>query len=248
VAGAVRQLTASERDAATVASMGSVRGQPLARRPEPELMIDEEQARAYSNADFSSAHDSFVAQVQRTCGQLRGVVVDLGCGPGDVTVRLARANPEATFVGVDGSPAMLALGRERIDREGLADRIRLEHVHLPDPDAVGTGFDAVVSNSLLHHLADPATLWQSVRSAGRAGARFAVMDLHRPASRTILDDLVGRHTVGAPPVLVHDFGASLEAAYTAAEIREQLRAADLGAADVEVVSDRHVLVTGQLSG
>lgn len=211
-------------------------------------MVDEEQARAYSSADFSSAHDSFVAHVQRTCGRLRGVVVDLGCGPGDVTVRLAHANPDATFVGFDGSPAMLALGRERVDREGLADRIRLARVHLPDPDAIGTGFDAVVSNSLLHHLADPATLWRSVVSAGRPGAPFAVMDLHRPASRAALDDLVARHTVGAPPVLVHDFRASLEAAYTADEIRDQLAATDLRSGTVDVVSDRHVLVTGRLAG
>jgi ubiquinone/menaquinone biosynthesis C-methylase UbiE len=209
-------------------------------------MDDAEQAHAYASADFSIAHDSFVAHVHRTCGPLGGVVVDLGCGPADVTVRLARANPAATFVGIDGSPAMLALGRERVDREGLSDRIRLARVHLPDDEAVGTGFDAVVSNSLLHHLADPATLWQAVRAAGRRGAPFAVMDLHRPASRVVLDDLVARHTVGAPPGLVHDFGASLEAAYTADEIREQLAATDLRSAVVDVVSDRHVLVTGRL--
>jgi SAM-dependent methyltransferase len=209
-------------------------------------MVDEEQARAYADADFSSAHDAFVARVEQTCGRLRGIVVDLGCGPGDVTVRLARANPEARFVGVDGSLAMLALGQERVGREGLAHRIRLDRVHLPDPEAVGDGFDAVVSNSLLHHLADPATLWQAVRSAGRPGAPFAVMDLHRPPSRTVLEELVSRHAVGAPPVLVHDFRASLEAAYTADEIRDQLAAAGLGSAGVEVVSDRHVLVTGRL--
>jgi SAM-dependent methyltransferase len=221
---------------------------PLARRPEPELMVDPDQAQAYSSADFASAHDAFVAHVQRTCGALRGAVLDLGCGPADVTVRLARANPAAAFVGVDGSDPMLALGRERVAREGLADRIRLAHVLLPDPTAVGTGFDAVVSNSLLHHLADPSTLWQAIAAAGRPGAPFAVMDLHRPASRPVLEDLVRRHAAGAPPVLVHDFGASLEAAYTAEEIRVQVAGGDLGAVAVEVVSDRHVLVTGRLPG
>jgi SAM-dependent methyltransferase len=218
---------------------------PLARRAEPELMVDPEQAQAYSSADFSSAHDAFVEHVQRTCGPLRGVVLDLGCGPGDVTVRLARANPAATFVGVDGSDAMLALGRERVAEEGLAARIRLARVFLPDPDAVGTGFDAVVSNSLLHHLAEPASLWQAIAAAGRPGAPFAVMDLHRPASRPVLEELVRRHAAGAPPVLVHDFGASLEAAYTADEIAAQLAGTDLRAT-VELVSDRHVLVTGHL--
>jgi cyclopropane fatty-acyl-phospholipid synthase-like methyltransferase len=234
--------------AGTVAAVPRHNGsaQRLGRSPEPELMLDVDQARAYAAADFASAHDAFVAHVRRTCGALRGVVVDLGCGPVDVTVRLARANPAARFVGVEGSPAMLELGRERVHRAGLSDRIRVELVHLPDPDAVGTGFDAVVSNSVLHHLADPATLWRAVRSAGGAGAPFAVMDLHRPTSRTSLDDLVARHTVGAAPRLVRDFRASLEAAYTVDEVVDQLAATDLSAVAVEMVSDRHLFVAGRL--
>jgi SAM-dependent methyltransferase len=219
----------------------------LRRTPEPELMLDAEQARAYSEADFATAHDAFVFNVRTTIGELVGPVADLGCGPADVTVRLARANPRATFVGVDGSPAMLELGRQRITAAGLADRIRLELVLLPDAAAVGSGYAAVVSSSVLHHLDDPTALWASIRAAGRPGAPFAVGDLVRPPSQDALDALVRRYAAGEPPVLVHDFTASLAAAYTADEIAAQLAGTDLVDIAVEVVTDRHVLATGRVA-
>ena len=63
-------------------------------------MEDPTQARAYAEADFASAHDAVVADL---LGRHPGIelvdgleVVDLGCGPADVTVRLASALPGAS--------------------------------------------------------------------------------------------------------------------------------------------------------
>jgi ubiquinone/menaquinone biosynthesis C-methylase UbiE len=205
-----------------------------------------EQARAYSDADFRAPHDMFVAEVGARCGALRGTVVDLGCGPADVTVRFARANPDARFVGVDAGPNMLALARARVEHAGLADRVTFEAHHLPDPVLAGRGFDAVVSNSLLHHLPDPSALWSTIRACARPGAPVAVMDLMRPGTAADLDALVARYAADEPDVLRDDFRNSLAAAYRPDEIGPQLAAAGLGAFSVAVTSDRHLLVTGRL--
>jgi hypothetical protein len=42
----------------------------ISRVPEPELMVDADQARAYSEANFAEAHDAFVALVHDRCGAL----------------------------------------------------------------------------------------------------------------------------------------------------------------------------------
>jgi 2-polyprenyl-3-methyl-5-hydroxy-6-metoxy-1,4-benzoquinol methylase len=207
-----------------------------------------EQAAAYSEGDFSEAHQWFADEVARRFPELRegtGVLVDLGCGPADVTVRLARACPGWTITGIDGATEMLRLGHARLAREGLADRISLEARHLGRDSLLGRRFDALVSNSLLHHLADPQVLWAPVAACLPPGAPIAVMDLRRPAGAAELDELVARYTTSEPPVLQDDFRNSLHAAYRPDEVTDQLQAAGLGHLAVEVVSDRHLLVTGR---
>lgn len=233
-----------------LATVGPVR---LDRRvPEPELMEGPEQARAYSEADFAAAHDRVVdLLVERVPAALDAArAVDLGCGPADVTARLATALPTTAFVGVDAGPRMLALGRERVARLGLAHRVELRPARLPlgGDDVHGLGsFDLVVSNSLLHHLDDPTSLWAAIGSLAAPGAVVHVVDLLRPVDDEAVDALVRAHAAGEPEVLVDDFRRSLRAAYRVEEVREQLAAAGLdGVLGVEQVSDRHLLVQGRL--
>jgi len=222
------------------------------RIPEPELMDDPAQARAYAEADFAEANGIFVQAFIAHFGDRARRVLDLGCGPADITVQLARRLPGAQLIGLDGSPAMLALARQRLVLEGLEERIELVEARL----GAGSGAqapaaewaDAVVSNSLLHHLAEPAELWRTVRRLGAPGAAVLVMDLHRPVSDAQTALLVERYAADAPAVLRRDFENSLRAAYTAEEVRQQLAAAGLAGFALARPSDRHWLAYGWLSG
>jgi SAM-dependent methyltransferase len=218
----------------------------MERIPEPELMDDGEQARAYALADFSEPHDAFVRHFQRLFPFFaEGCVIDLGCGAADVTIRFARAYPQATLLGIDGAEPMLQLGREAVARAGLDSRIVLRRLRLPSA-ALNGDHDAVISNSLLHHLAEPAVLWRAMAQAARPGAPVLIMDLLRPASPEAALALVRLHAGDAPPVLARDFMNSLLAAYRPDEVRRQLRATGLMHLEVEVVSDRHWLVSGHV--
>src|SRR2546425_13296941 len=82
---------------------------------EPELMDDPAQALAYSRADFVEENQGFVDRFAEFYPEFKaGHVLDLGCGPGDIPIRLARTLPECRITGVDGSPPMIALGLEAI--------------------------------------------------------------------------------------------------------------------------------------
>ncbi|MFN3397754.1 MAG: class I SAM-dependent methyltransferase [Sulfurimicrobium sp.] len=219
----------------------------MQRIPEPELMNEPEQARAYAEADFSEPHNAFVAHFrQHFPGFAGGAAIDLGCGPADVTMRFARTYPEATILGLDGAQAMLDLGCKAVEARGLAQRLTLRQCRLPDMGLPARAFDAVISNSLLHHLDDPAVLWQTVRHVARRGAALLVMDLMRPASTAEAENLTRRYAADAPPVLQRDFHHSLLAAYRPDEVRQQLDAAGLEQLRVEAVSDRHLLVWGTI--
>ena len=78
--------------------------------------------------------------------------------------------------------AMLAAGRPRIAAAGLAGRVSLYRCHLPRDRLPRSRYDAVISNSLLHHLGDPAVLWQAIEAHAGPGAPVFVMDLLRPES------------------------------------------------------------------
>ncbi len=217
------------------------------RVAEPELMLDDEQVRAYAAADFSEPNARFVTLVGERLVDLpsRGRALDLGCGPADLTIRLARALPEWTIDGIDGSEPMLALGRSAVAGAGLETRVRLRQVLLPSVSLENRSYELVVSNSLLHHLDDPVILWGAIRTSVTHGGGALVMDLLRPASRDEAEALVATHAANELPILKRDFFNSLCAAYRLEEVRSQLTRAGLGHLQAEAVSDRHFAVFGR---
>lgn len=220
----------------------------MQRIPEPELMDDPEQASAYAQADFSEPHDQFVSLfVDKFGAGLDGTVLDLGCGPGDVCRRFAKAIASCHVHGIDAAAEMLTLARAETARQHLSHRVQYRHCHLPDPDLAWRCYDGVISNSLLHHLADPETLWHSARRAGKPGAALLVVDLMRPDNARAAQQLVERYAAGEPAVLQRDFRNSLLAAYRPDEVRKQLRRSQLEHLQIEVISDRHLAVFGRLS-
>ena len=219
----------------------------MQRIPEPELMDDEAQARAYAEADFEEPHSYFIELFQQTFPELniKGSVLDLGCGPADISLRFAKAYPECEVHGVDGAAAMLAFGDEAIGRARLQQRIRLLQGYLPGVSLPQLKYDTVISNSLLHHLADPMTLWQTVQEYAAPAAPVFIMDLMRPDSTLQAKALMDEYAAGEPEVLQHDFYHSLLAAYTPQEVQQQLSVLALPL-NVKVVSDRHLVVSGQM--
>ncbi len=208
------------------------------------------QVEAYANADFSEPNERFCALFrQYVTGFDGGCLVDLGCGPADIPVRLLRADRRWQAYAVDGSAPMLERARRLAAEHGVEERIdwccwRIGGAPVPRR-LCGAG-QAVISNSLLHHLADPQALWRAVRACAAPGAAVLVMDLRRPTSRRAAQRLVDEYASQEPAVLRQDFFNSLLAAYREEEVRAQLGQASLAYLTVERVSDRHLAVYGRL--
>ncbi len=217
---------------------------------EPELMEDVLQAEAYAAADFSSGDRAVLARIEALLGpQGEGQgdalsVVDLGCGPGNITFLLARRWPGASVLGIDGSAAMLAIAeRRRLTDPAAYGQVRFCRLVLPSPQLAGH-CSAVVSNSLLHHLHDPGVFWEAVKQLSGPDTSLYVRDLRRPASDAELEALVARHAGSAPEVLRRDYRHSLRAAFTGAEVMGQLKDAGLDDLQVLEVDDRYLEIQG----
>jgi ubiquinone/menaquinone biosynthesis C-methylase UbiE len=213
---------------------------------EPELMDNEQQSIAYARADFSTSNQFFVDGVIRDFPAHVRQVVDIGCGPGDIPIRLARTARQAMITAIDGSGPMIVLARKAVRAAGIEDRIRLMQTTIPGPPPREHAFDAVLSKDLLHHLPDPSILWREVVRLGRTGAAVYVMDLMRPATPDAARAIVEAVAGSEHPILREDFYHSLRAAFTLSEVQDQLAAAGLNL-HVAPVSDRHMLVKGTLT-
>lgn len=221
----------------------------MQRIPEPEeLMDDEAQALAYAQADFSEANSLFVDLFTTLTGDRPARrLLDLGCGPADIPLLMLRRFPQLEIDALDGAAAMLDIARRNIASiPQAADRISLRQEFLPCATLQRQHFDAVVSNSLLHHLADPTVLWRTIATAAQPGASVLVMDLARPASAAAVDSLVDTYASDAAEVLQRDFRNSLFAAYQVEEVARQLEQSGLDTLRVAMVSDRHLAVSGYL--
>ena len=216
----------------------------MQRCPEPELMNGVDQVAAYAAADFSAGDDVTIDRIrslvaERPLGN-SPIVVDLGCGPGNITVLLARLLPEARVIGIDGAERMLELARQRAADQALA----IEFLHRDLRQIKGLKADLVVSNSLLHQLHDPLLLWRVTSQLANRGCRVLHRDLRRPESMDELNHLQTLHLPDAPELLLQDFRASLRAAFEPAEVVDQLRITGMKQLSVQLEGDRYLVVSG----
>ncbi len=215
----------------------------MQRIPEPEIMDVPERAQAYADADFSEVNASFVERLLELAGDLaQAHVLDLGTGPGDIPLRIAPRRPGWRIVGLDASMPMLRLGqaaRRVVSTAPAHQSVLADAKRTPFADDT---FDIIFSNSLLHHLDDPVAFWKEATRVAKPGALLFVRDLLRPDSPEAAHDLVETYAHNEHPLLKEDFYNSLLAAYSIAEVRDQVRIDGIRAAKVSQCSDRHLNV------
>jgi len=149
---------------------------------EPELMDDPEQVLAYAGANFEQENQGFVDQFCGLYDDLDGAhILDLGCGPGDIPIRLARRHPTCRIMGIDASQPMIAYAEHAVKKAGFHDRVQFLCQRFQDM-SVSSPADAIISNSLVHHVPNPLQFWYSVKTLLKSGGPVLVMDLLRPDS------------------------------------------------------------------
>jgi len=210
----------------------------MKRTLEPEVMDTRAEADAYAAMDHHEANEAFVERLFALGAT--GRMLDIGTGPGQIPVRVCARDAEARITGVDLSEPMLEHARRLRAECALDARIdyRLADASaLPFPDA---GFDAVFSNTILHHIPDPAPFLREARRVLRPGGALLIRDLFRPASSQDADALVALHAADATREQQALFRDSLHAALTPEELRQLADASGLADAELRVDTDRHV--------
>jgi ubiquinone/menaquinone biosynthesis C-methylase UbiE len=99
-------------------------------------------------------------------------VLDAGCGPGTITLGLARRVASGSVVAIDVQDAQFARAREQAEQEGLNVDFRRASVYeIPFPD---DHFDAVFSHAVLQHLSDPRAALGEMRRVLKRGGLIGI--------------------------------------------------------------------------
>ena len=206
----------------------------LPRKPEPEVMGDADEVEAYTSA-AAQAHldaiDNTLVDQVLSLGITSGRLLDVGTGPGGIPLKIARRLAGIRTVGIDYSRNMILAAQRAAAEQGLADRLAFlvgDANRLPFSEAT---FDVVLSNSVLHHLANPLGLLNEMARVARPDGIVLLRDLRRP-SRLAFPFHVrwyGRYYSG---LMYQLFADSVAAAYTGDELADMLRRSALADARV----------------
>ena len=211
---------------------------------EKEIMDGEEQVRAYVQANFSKENQWFVEQFLDTFPEFReGLILDLGCGPADIPIRLVRLCTGFNIVGVDASAPMITLAQKAIHEANCSEEIRIVCQRIQNV-VLEERADAIISNSLVHHVPNPLQFWYVLKQLAKPGAPVLVMDLLRPESAEEAQALVDHYAADEPEQLRLDFYNSLLAAFSEDEVAAHLAEMNLSRLLIDVPDDRHWIVTG----
>lgn len=210
----------------------------LPRVLEPEVMDSYEEARDYDAMDHSVVNAAFVADLLAT-GPIAGELLDVGTGTARIPCELCARAPECRVVASDLSTFMLDQARYTLVLFDQTERIRLDHVDAKRMPYDEASFDLVFSNSILHHIPEPAVVLRESLRVLKAGERIFFRDLVRPDDRATLDDLVATYAAGESDHARQMFRDSLHAALTLAEIRALVGQLGFSQETVQQTSDRH---------
>lgn len=205
---------------------------------EPEVMDTADEADGYDAMNHSEPNAAFVQRLVELGAA--GRMLDVGTGPGHIPLVVCERIAGARVVGIDLARHMLAHAERHRAASRFASRVEYRLADAKGLDFEEAAFDAVFSNTILHHIPDPRPFLREARRVLRPGGALLVRDLYRPPTPERADELVRLHAAGATPGQQRLFRDSLCAALTPAELRAVADEAGLADAGITIDSDRHM--------
>ncbi len=223
---------------------------PLPRVLEPEAMNSAEEAADYDAMDHAAVNRLFVddllefAQLEPAIWEPLDIL-DVGTGTAQIPIEFCRRPHPPRITGIDLSAEMIRLGRQNVMAAGLQQRITLNQVDAKTLPYEPGSYDAVISNSIVHHIPQPQAVMAEMVRVLRPGGLLFVRDLLRPADEATVEQLVATYAADENDHQQQLFRQSLHASLTVEEVGEMLRVLSLPAEWAVQTSDRHWTIAGR---
>lgn len=215
-------------------------------------MDTREEAADYDAMDHSVVNERFVDDLLAAREPAESIeesweVVDLGCGTAQLPIALCERCGAARVLAADLSIEMLEIARYNIEAAGLIEQIQLAHLDAKQSELDDDAFDAVISNSIIHHIPDPIVVLREAVRVAKPGGLLFFRDLMRPHDKGALESLVAQYAGDESEHARQMFGDSLHAALSLEEIQEMAEKLGFAADTAVATSDRHWTWTARKS-
>jgi demethylmenaquinone methyltransferase/2-methoxy-6-polyprenyl-1,4-benzoquinol methylase len=107
-------------------------------------------------------------------------VLDLATGTADLALQIARVYPTSQLVGLDPSRKMLEIGRQKVEKAGLSERIELVEGTAEALPFEDDSFDAVTIAFGIRNVPDRERALFEMARVTRPGGRIAILELSEP--------------------------------------------------------------------
>lgn len=219
----------------------------LTRQLEPEVMDTAEDARDYDAMDHRSVNAVFVGDFLSLWSSVEKPfrsgpplqILDVGTGTALIPIELCRRKPDCRVIAIDLASEMLNLAEVNITRAGLNDSIRTRLVDAKSSPFRDGEFDAVMSNSIVHHIPQPRAVFADMVRVLRPGGLLFVRDLLRPDSSDEVERLVATYAGQENAHSQQLFRQSLHAALSLSEVQRIILELGITGDSVWPNSDRH---------
>ena len=231
----------------------------MERIVEPELMEGKEQVSSYAKADFSEGENNFVNQIEyyliKNDIELNenNLIVDLGCGPGNISEKLSLKWPNAKVLGIDGSKEMIRMAES--SKTKSSNQSRLKNLHYVCADIKNLKMNEIsseknisllVSNSLIHHITYLGDFFNCIERLSSSQTINFHKDLKRPNDEKFALELKEKCAEKNNDILTNDYYASLKASYTAKELRNFIFENKLTSLEVFEEGDQYLVIYGKV--
>ena len=229
------------------------------RQPEPELMNKKSQVKAYCAADFSLGETNLIKfisnylKINNINLSRNDLIVDLGCGPGNISEKLSMRWPDVSVLGIDGSQEMIKEAESRMFQNKIINKYRNLNYICSDIRKISSHeifsrkeITLLVSNSLIHHIIDIDNFFKFIINLSNKETINFHKDLIRPKDEETALKLKNKCSQKYSSTLTNDYYASLKASYRKNEVQKKILELNLNSMKVIEENEEYLIVYGKV--
>ena len=151
-----------------------------------------------------------------------GTLIDLGCGSGNLIIKIAKVFPNLELIGMDVSNEILSLAKKRAKEHSFNNKITFKVGNVENMPVPDNSIDFIVSSFSLHHWIDPLKAFKEIYRVLKQNGSCLIFDFRRNSRKFFYGLLTFATKIVVPKPLknINEPIGSLKAAYTADEIKE----------------------------